>query len=384
MDSSCSNIFCLIFCPTCLDKLRQKDLEQAILLEEKIRLMFEMVQNPNDNALQDTNVENFIVNFGFYKDLITDDCDTVEIWKRVVFTIQEIIQLASNLYSAATGLPLSRSFSSVGEKQSDLFISPMLPKRAETFGGFDERRSKQLQQQQHHHQQSSNLPWRDAVLSTLPVAVTSQREGKRDSMTSDFESTTSSSTLSPHRSSLAGHTDNVSIKDHNLAALQVSDHLHTLLCIISQQMTTIQSLQQQLGQFREHSSKGMYRHNDQLEELRNLQDKLQEEKKNWVRERETQERDLEDKRQQLKKVQEQIKSEQDDIKQQREQLYRKMEILSNQGLLLSPSVALPIPIQQQVDSDARDGHAEDSPEVQAANDRRKEKWRTSSGEFQIH
>lgn len=327
------------------------------MLEEKIRLMFEMTQNPTTDSTgsPESNVESFIANFGFYKDLVADDCDTAEIWKRVVFTIQEIIQLASNLYSAATGLPLSRSFSSVGEKQSELFISPMLPKRAETFGGFDERRSKQQLQQQHTHQpvsSNNSLPWRDAVLSTLPVAavtgLTGSREGKRDSMTSDFESTTSSSTLSPHRSSLAGGhhhgTDNVSIRDHNLAALQVSDHLHTLLCIISQQMTTIQSLQQQLGQFRDHhhstTTKGtMYRHNDQLEELRNLQDKLQEEKKNWVREREVQERDLEEKRVQLTKVQEQIKSEQDDIKQQREQLYRKMEILSNQGLLLSPSVS---------------------------------------------
>lgn len=305
--------------------------------------MFDMSQNPSGTTSPESNVESFIANFGFYKDLVTDECDTVEIWKRVVFTIQEIIQLASNLYSAATGLPLSRSFSSVGEKQSDLYISPTLPKRAETFGGFDERRSKQLQQQLHHHNPSNNLPWRDAVLSTLPVAVLPNREGKRDSMTSDFESTTSSSTLSPHNShrSPTNHlnNDNVSIKDHNYAALQVSDHLHTLLCIISQQMTTIQSLQQQLGQFRDHSSKSTYRHNDQLEELRNLQDKLQEEKTNWMRERELQERDLEEKRQQLKKMQDQMKSEQDDIKQQREQLYRKMEILSSQGLLLSPSVS---------------------------------------------
>lgn len=297
--------------------------------------MSEMIQAASESTCPDINVENFIANFGFYKDLVTDESDTAEIWKRVVYTIQEIIQLASNLYSAATGLPLARSFSSVGEKQSELFISPMLPKRAETFGGFDERRSKQVQQHQ-----PNNMPWRDAVLSTLPVAVAPHRDGKRDSMTSDIDSTYSSSTLSPHHRSSIVNNDTVSIKDHNLAALQVSDHLHTLLCIISQQMTTIQSLQQQLGQFRDHSSKGMYRHNDQLEELRNLQDKLQEEKKNWVREKDAQEKELEDKKQQLKKFQEQIKAEQDDIKQQREQLYRKMEILSSQGLLLSPSVSV--------------------------------------------
>lgn len=32
---------------------------------------------------------------------------------------------------------MSRSVSSVGEHQSETYVSPTLPKRAETFGGFD-------------------------------------------------------------------------------------------------------------------------------------------------------------------------------------------------------------------------------------------------------
>lgn len=43
--------------------------------------------------------------------------------------------LASSLYT--TGTNLSRSVSSVGEHQSETYVSPILPKRAETFGGFD-------------------------------------------------------------------------------------------------------------------------------------------------------------------------------------------------------------------------------------------------------
>lgn len=54
--------------------------------------------------------------------------------------LQDISQLASSLYTAATGLPVSRSISSVGEKQSETFASPILPKRAETFSGFDDKR----------------------------------------------------------------------------------------------------------------------------------------------------------------------------------------------------------------------------------------------------
>jgi len=50
--------------------------------------------------------------------------------------------LASSLYAAGTNL--SRSVSSVGEHQSDAYISPTLPKRAETFGGFDNANKDQL------------------------------------------------------------------------------------------------------------------------------------------------------------------------------------------------------------------------------------------------
>jgi len=39
---------------------------------------------------------------------------------------------------------LSRSVSSVGEHHSDAYISPTLPKRAETFGGFDNANKDQL------------------------------------------------------------------------------------------------------------------------------------------------------------------------------------------------------------------------------------------------
>ncbi|XP_055700936.1 rho guanine nucleotide exchange factor 18 isoform X4 [Phlebotomus papatasi] len=349
-------------------KLRQKDLEQAMILEEKIALQLSLwldSQNAGEGGNQ-MGADEFLANFGSYRELVTDDCDTIEIWKRVLYTVQEIGQLAATLYSAATGLPLSRSFSSVGEKHSEMYISPTLPKRAETFGGFDERRNKQ-----------SNHPWRDAVLSTLPTGVIMGQ--KRDSMTSEVDST-----LSPASQNSKCSSENVSIKDHNFAALQVSHNLHTLLCIISQQMTTIQSLQAQLMSFKD-TSKNLYRHNDQLEEVRNLLDKLQEQKTEFMRYEKQRVTELDEREQrqkeELKKEWEHIRAEQEDIKQQREQLYRKMEILSNQGLLLSPNVALPVPGHV---NHPDDGHstphlkdAESHADSQGV-DRRKDKWRSSS------
>ncbi|XP_055603247.1 rho guanine nucleotide exchange factor 18 isoform X2 [Uranotaenia lowii] len=367
-------------------KMRQKDFEQAIILEEKIALQLSLLLDQEHNSEQlGPTVEAFLSNYGSYRDLISDDCDTIEIWKRVLNTIQEISNLAASLYTAATGLPLSRSCSSVGERQSEVFISPTLPKRAETFGGFDERRSKQ--------QQSIANTSRDAVLSTLSAGYFTNRElyEKRESNASEFEGGPFSPGIQSGPLKQLNHPDGLTTeqaKDNNYAALHVSHHLHTLLCIISQQMTTIQHLQHQLNVFRE-NPKSIYRHNDQLEELRNLQDKLQEEKTAWQKQKESEERELEEQRQSQKTLQEQIRSEQEDIKQQREQLYRKMEILSSQGLLLSPSVALPvpgIPAQHETTEPAASSeeyHVDSGMGGQAGGgmatiDRRKDKWRTAS------
>lgn len=127
--------------------MRLKDLEQAILLEEKVALQASFLSEScgaQGTAESDGyGAETFLASFGSYKELVTDDCDTVEITKRVFLTVQEISQLASNLYKSATGYELPmRSFSSVGERQSDAYQSPKLPTRAETFGGFDDKKAK--------------------------------------------------------------------------------------------------------------------------------------------------------------------------------------------------------------------------------------------------
>lgn len=49
--------------------------------------------------------------------------------------------------------------------------------------------------------------------------------------------------------------------------------------------------------------KPIYRHNQQLEELRNLQDKLTQEKESWIRERDSEMKDLEEKREQFLRLQ---------------------------------------------------------------------------------
>lgn len=105
-------------------------------------------------------------------------------------------------------------------------------------------------------------------------------------------------------------------------------------------MTTIASLHAQVGAVRD-NPRTMYRHNDQLEELRNLQDKIQEEKTSWMKQKEQQESELDERRRKQEALQKQIRAEQEDIRQQREQLFRKMEKLTSQGVILSPNVTIP-------------------------------------------
>lgn len=356
--------------------MRQKDFEQAIVLEEKIALHLELLldrQKAYSAEQLSPGVNAFLSSFGTYRDLVLDESDPIEIWKRTLIAVQDISQLASSLYTAATGLPLSRSFSSMGDRQSELFMAPTLPKRAETFGGFDERRNKT----------TCVMPSRDAVLTTLSPGYFSNRDKSEKRESNDVSELDSVSCYGSSNTNL-DDSNNDTLKDNNYAALQVSHNLHTLLCIISQQMTTIQSLQGQLNNFRD-NPKTMYRHNDQLEELRNLQDRLQEEKTSWLKMKEQQEREIEEDRKKLKILQDLIKKDQQDIQNQREQLYRKMEILSNQGLLISPNVSIPVnPVTANLVSSEIDGQcsiisSDDNTFDSNASERRKERWKPAPG-----
>lgn len=160
-------------------------------------------------------------------------------------------------------------------------------------------------------------------------------------------------------------------------------------------MTTIASINSQLNSIRE-NPKSIYRHNDQLEELRNLQDKIQDEKTGWTKRREQEERDLADQKQELEVLRTKLRAEQIDIGQQRDELHKKMQILSNQGILPSSNLALsPTSIVCSTSDDSGHSVAHSALGASASNltvddhdlggsnslsseHRRKDKWRSAS------
>lgn len=243
----------------------------------------------------------------------------------------------------------------------------MLRKRASTFGGFDKRQTKT----------NYLKPSRDAVMSTLSPEYLSkhyQNEERGPAVASECDS------VSCNVSSNKNPGDK--LENNNYAALQATHNLQTLLSIISQQMTTIQSLQGQLKNFRDKNPKKMFSHSDQLEELRNLQDRIQKEKISWTKIKEQQEKEIEESLAKHKLLRNQIKMEQQDIQDQRDQLYRKMEILSNQGLLISPNVAIPVnPIASnstfsEIDVKSNRASADDPT---LASRRRSNRWKPATG-----
>ncbi|XP_054279127.1 A-kinase anchor protein 13-like [Macrosteles quadrilineatus] len=355
--------------------LRQKDVEQALILEEKMALQLRLLAAAGMPTLPEP---------PSYCHLVTDDMDLQHMWKEVLSAVRKVNQLASSLY--ASGTNLSRSVSSVGEHQSETYVSPTLPKRAETFGGFDnankdpgalnkglfkkqhQQQMQQLQQiQQQQTQQLQNqlqLQAQQLQQQAIHQQVVQQQchsqSGSREPSVSSSPVLTPDTGKSSPKLSLVlqepwlGYNSDLPAllslgHQQQLVALQLSHHVYTLSCIISQQMTSIDSLQAQLAackaqlsgeETRERERRPVYRHNQQLEELRNLQDKLTQEKEAWQRDRETEERDLEDRREQLLRLQEQVRSEQADVTQQREQLYRRLEMLTSQGILISPNLSV--------------------------------------------
>ncbi|XP_066155730.1 rho guanine nucleotide exchange factor 18 isoform X2 [Euwallacea fornicatus] len=340
--------------------LRQNDIEQALLLEEKMALQLKLLAA---SGLEPPSPPT-------YRHLVSESADTGQMWKEVLTAVQEVSQLASSLY--ATGTSLSRSVSSAGEHQSDTYVSPILPKRAETFGGFDNNQQGSMLKSQGKKLSTSGatpagtpdyenlkpgdsrlferLPYRNCVISGKPVINGSL-------------STTTSGELPVTSANAGGPPDAPALlslgREQQYAAIQLSHYVYTLLCIISQLMTTNGSLQAQMSSVK--GADKLYRHNQQLEELRNLQDKLSGEKASWAATKEQEEKELEEKRQELVRLQEQIRVEQNDISQQREQLYRKMEVLSSQGLLISPNVAFP-PMAGPTDDSSKDSSEDSSPQ----------------------
>ncbi|XP_044263418.1 rho guanine nucleotide exchange factor 18 isoform X2 [Tribolium madens] len=333
--------------------LRQKDIEQALLLEEKMSLQLKLLSAAGIDPPSPSS----------YRQLVSENVDTGQMWKEVLTAVQEVNRLVSSLYT--TGTNLSRSVSSAGEHQSETYVSPILPKRAETFGGFDNPNQPPVKVPGKKNHSSGGTPVATPEVETVKPGDSKLFEklpyrnyvipttiGSANNLNMENSQQLAAAPDAPALLSLG--------REQQYTAVKLSHYVYTLLCIISQLMTTNESYQAQLNALKVGGEGArQYRHNQQLEELRNLQDKLSGEKAAWIATRDQEAKELEEKKAELLKLQEQIRIEQEDIKEQREQLFRKMEKLTNKGLIISPNVGA-LSLTGQLD-DCKDS-SEDSPQ----------------------
>ncbi|XP_011057016.1 PREDICTED: rho guanine nucleotide exchange factor 18 isoform X2 [Acromyrmex echinatior] len=289
-------------------ELRKKDAEQALLFEEKMNLQMRLLQAANvwsGNESDNERIEKPEKEGADYTRLVHNEgTDTTQLWQEVVVAVQEATRLASSLSFSAGGATLSRSLSSAGERHSEAYIPPALcvPRRAETFAGFDHNKERYPRDSNTTH---TVIPV--PKLCELPKENTDEKGGQ------ELETN----------------------KDQQWAAIRLSHHVYTLLCIISNQMTTIDSLQAQLAACKEGKpSNSRPNPNRQLEELRNLQDQLCREKAAFRAASQQEKTQLEEERTELTRQREQLAADQRDVTQQRDQLYRRLEALERQGVTL--------------------------------------------------
>ncbi|XP_071793867.1 rho guanine nucleotide exchange factor 28-like isoform X2 [Asterias amurensis] len=113
-----------------LDEMQEKDNKINEIMEEKAKLVEELKDTLNKDDVLGTLKSPIIAD---------NDCQMQEARQILLAAIAEAHRLTAVVYSAGAGL--TRSASSAGERESGLFQVHSLPKRAETFGGFDKQQA---------------------------------------------------------------------------------------------------------------------------------------------------------------------------------------------------------------------------------------------------
>ncbi|XP_060807889.1 rho guanine nucleotide exchange factor 2 isoform X2 [Amyelois transitella] len=280
------------------EALRAKDKEQATLLEEKMALHMKMVGYTGNYTLD---VHNTGVNTVFPGGLVFPDyvrlsapsADTHALWQEVCKVVKAALEAGSGAW--AGGAALGRSTSSAGERHSAAYESPALPRRADTFAGFDAARHR-------------------GVALRMSTETPTETDAAEVAEAGDV--------MEPPRLVECVGAD---------AALSLQHAIYTLSCIVWQQMTSIHSLEAQVCAWRSHGGNAARSHDTQLEELRHAQAKLTADRAAWEAQRNADSQAIALEKRELEAAREELMELQKDVEQQRDRLYRRLERLQQHG-----------------------------------------------------
>jgi len=282
-------------------ELRGRDMEMGRIMEDKMRLLIEM--------FDEIGVEHLLGQQVKYTQLVQEQ-EIAITRDDLIKVLAEAQRLAGSICSSGIE-PLGRSVSSVGERQSDGYESPLLPKRAETFGGFDTGDANGRMRRRSEGQQPS-----DTRASATAAGMSTAEDGTPLHLLLD--------------------------KNLQASAAQLTHQLNTIQCMVSEHFTSLQALKVELAECKEREALGWgrYKHNQQLEEHRNLQEQLQEDRRLWMEQKQEQEHEFRQKQEAMSKLQATLEQEKKDVEQQRDKLYRKLEALRAQGIDFAPNMTV--------------------------------------------
>ncbi|XP_064475232.1 rho guanine nucleotide exchange factor 2-like isoform X2 [Ornithodoros turicata] len=300
--------------------LYEKDQVLVQAWEEKMQILVEMLETlgVEQQAIEKMNPDQF----KYGKLLEVDDLEDAK--RLMLSAASEVGRLSHSLYASTS---LSRSVSSAGEHQSDHYVPPLLPKRAETFAGFD--------------QASKALKKRLSMLGECTSKLSNEPDPTSHLQVKGIEMRRCSSPLpvkipsSPeHRRSIAGLESLSSTpilvaqgKEQLTAIVQLTHQLHSVMCLYSHSMSLAQRLQSEVSELQE--KLGRRQQPQKLEELRNLQEQLRHERAQWQQQCQEQQAHLDAQQQQVTLMQEQVKKDAADVAEQRESLFRQLEALQH-------------------------------------------------------
>ncbi|KPJ14633.1 Rho guanine nucleotide exchange factor 2 [Papilio machaon] len=268
------------------EALRLKDREHAVLLEEKMALHMKMVGHTGSSTLDVPHTGKISYFF------ITSE-------------ILDALEASSGTWTG--GIALGRSTSSAGERHSSAYQSPALPRRADTFAGFDAAKHRV----ETHSNMNPGVAVRLSTDTPTEAGVTGEPEPEAEAVGSE----------EPRLLDQLGGD----------AALKLQHAIYTLTCIVWQQLTTIHSLEAQVCAWRCSGGVALRTHDAQLEELRHAQARLTAERAAWEAQRAADTASLADERRQLAVARQELEEQQKDVEQQRERLYRRLERLQQHG-----------------------------------------------------
>ncbi|KAK3098961.1 hypothetical protein FSP39_024733 [Pinctada imbricata] len=331
-----------------IEQLHQKDQRIKECCEEKNRLMEELFELSSDKGSSNERRPDSMSEEG------------VEHMDVLQAAIKEVSVTASRLTTMLqnnNGNHLSRHVSSVGEHVSSSYHTPPVPKRAETFHGFDSSHdmpkgvlAKRLTEQmpegeqwatpvRHYDRNDSDSEFSSNTTDMSPYQQNIEHD---DSIEGTYYGQYSSGNDS--MADVSGSESNAMMfQGENLTSIsQLARSLHSIVHLTAKQGTAVETLRAQLAEANErinklsaevHDKKGGYRHHQthhQLEELRNLSERVLKQRQDLEKQKERDREQIEWERSVLEEEKKDFQRQMADFTAKKEELKREKERFQKQ------------------------------------------------------